>query len=125
MPSYFFKISSTDLSGYEDIQNHSVQLLDEYETWVDGNHVTHRVITRTRISGTVILGFKKATDFAALQTLLGSAKDANGYYPISVYCNNTGACESVNAFLDIQGADKWDVTNSRQWQVVTITISQR
>lgn len=125
MPSYFFKISSTDLTAYEDIQNHDVNREDIYDTWVDGNWITHRVIARTRISGTVKLGFRSATDFSTFMTLLGSAKDAEGYYPISVYCNNTGTTETVNAFLDVSGADKWDAANSRQWQVVTIAISQR
>lgn len=125
MPSYFFKISSTDLTAFEDIQNHDVNRDDVYDTWTDGNWVDHRVIVRTRISGTVKLGFKKATDFADFMTLLGTAKDAEGFYPISVYCNNTGTTETINAFLDVSGADKWDLNNSRQWQVVTIKITGR
>lgn len=125
MPSLFFKIGSTDLTAYEDIQSHSVNREDVYDTWTDGNWTLHRVIARTRISGTVKLGFAKATDYAAFTALLASAKTANGYYAITVYCSNTGTTESINAFLDVSGADKWDLTNSRQWQTVTVKITGR
>lgn len=125
MPSVFFKIGSTDLTGFEDIQSHSVNREDVYDTWTDGNWTLHRVIARTRISGTVKLGFSKATDYAAFAALLESAKTANGFYSITVYCNNTGTEESINAFLDVSGADKWDLTNSRQWQTVTVKITGR
>ena len=125
MPSVFFKISTTDLTPWEDVQTHEVNREDVYETWTDGNWVDHRVVVRTRITGKVSLGFDKAADFAAFQTLLSSARDADGYYPITVYCANTGTLETVNAYLDTSGADKWDLKNSRQWQVVTVEITGR
>lgn len=125
MPSVFFKIGATDLTPWEDIQNHDVNREDVYETWTDGNWVDHRVVVRTRITGKISLGFAKAADFAAFQALLISARDAEGYYPITVYCANTGTSETVNAYLDTSGADKWDRTNSRQWQVVTVEITGR
>ena len=125
MPSVFFKIGATDLTPWEDVQNHDVNREDVYETWTDGNWVDHRVVVRTRVTGKVSLGFNKAADFAAFQALLSSARDAEGYYPITVYCANTGTLETVNAYLDTSGADKWDLKNSRQWQVVTVEITGR
>ena len=123
MPSVFFKISTTDLTAYEDIQNHDVQKENVWTSWTDGNWTEHREIVRTRVTGTVKLGFKSATDYTTFQTLLTTAQDAEGYYPITVYCNNTGTSETVNAFLEITGEDKWG--SSRQWQVVTIKITGR
>ena len=125
MPSVFFKIGATDLTPWEDVQNHDVNREDVYETWTDGSWVDHRVVVRTRVTGKVSLGFDKAADFAAFQALLSSARDAEGYYPITVYCANTGTSETVNAYLDTSGADKWDLKNSRQWQVVTVDITGR
>lgn len=125
MPSVFFKISTTDLTSWEDIQNHDVNREDVYETWTDGNWIDHRVITRTRVSGTVKLGFAAAADYTAFLTLLSAARNADGYYPISVYCNNTGSLETVNAFLDVTTETKWDLHNGRQWHVATIKIAGR
>lgn len=125
MPSVFFKIGSSDWTAWEDIQSHDVQREDVYETWTDGNWVDHRVIARTRISGKVKLGFDRAVDFAAFAAKLSSAKDAEGYYSITVYCQTTGTMETINAYLDVSTEAKWDLTNGRQWQVATIKITGR
>lgn len=125
MPSVFFKIGTTDLTAWEDIQSHEVNRDDVFETWTDGNWVDHRVIARTRISGKVILGFSKAADFAAFTALLSSQKDAEGFHAITVYCQNTGTLETINAFLDVSTEAKWDLINGRQWQVATIKITGR
>lgn len=125
MPSVFFKIGSSDWTAWEDIQSHDVQREDVCETWTDGNWVDHRVIARTRISGKVQLGFFRAADFAAFAAQLSSAKDAEGYYSITVYCQTTGTMETINAYLDVSTEAKWDLTNGRQWQVATIKITGR
>lgn len=125
MPNVFFKIGNTDMTAFEDIQNHAVNRTDVYDVWTDGNWVDHRVIVRTRISGTVQLGFASASDHSAFMSLLGTARDAEGFYPISVYCANTGTLETLDAYLDVSGADKWDLANGRQWQTVTVKITGR
>ena len=124
MPSVFFKINTTDLSQYEDKQNHNINAVDVYSTWTDGNWKDHRVIARTRITGTLKLGFANSTDFSSFLTLLTTARNANGYYPIKIYVANTGTEETVNAFLDVSVADKWDSVNSRQWHEVTVKVSE-
>lgn len=125
MSMEFFKISTTDLTAYADIQNYKVNKEDEYEEWTDGNHIVHREIARTRISGTVKLGFYDSTSWTNFQTLLGTARNAAGYYPITVYVNNTGTTETINAFLDMTNESKWDLVNSKFWKVQTVTITQR
>lgn len=125
MPNVFFKIANTDLTRFEDIQNHAVDREDIFETWTDGNWIDHRVIVRTRISGKVTLGFSDAADFTAFVNLMQTAKTADGYYPVTVYCRNTGTTETFNAFLDVAGGDKWDLKNGRQWQTATVTITGR
>ena len=120
-----FKISTTDLTKYEDTTKHSVNRADIYEEWTDGNWITHREIARTRVSGSVTLNFAKETDFSNFISLLTSARNANGYYPITVWCSNTNTTETINAFLDVSGDTKWDVTVPRKHHAVTIGISQR
>lgn len=120
-----FIIGATDLSSHDDLTKHDVNREDVFETWVDGNWITHRVVARTRVTGTVYLRFPRQTDFDAFLALMVSARDANGYYPITVWCSNTGTNETINAFLDYDGETKWDVTTPRKWQGITITITQR
>lgn len=120
-----FIIGSTDVTAFVDIQNYKMNSEDVYSTWTDGNKVDHRVITRQRIRGEVKLGFAKATDFSSFMTLLGTARTADGYYPVTAYVQNTGTTPTFNAFLDTSDTDKWDIVNGRQWQVVTVTVTGR
>lgn len=120
-----FKISSTDLTPWEKTENHDVNRDDVFEEWIDGNWITHRVISRTRISGTVQLSFARQADFNGFLSLMSSARDANGYYPVTVYCSNTGTTETINAFLDISGDTKWDVTAPIKHHTITVVITQR
>lgn len=119
-----FIIGTTDLTAYADIQNYEMNRADVYTSWTDGNWRDHRVIARQRVSGKVKLGFSSATDFSGLMTLLSTAKNANGYYSVTAYINNTGTTETINAFIDTKDADKWDTLNGRQWQVMTLTVTE-
>lgn len=120
-----FTIGSTDLTKYEDKDSHAVNRADVYTSWTDGNWNDHRVIARTRVSGSVVLNFKTDAEYSAFITLLTSARNANGYYPITVWCSNTKTTESINAFLDVAGETKWDVTAPIQHHSVTVTITGR
>lgn len=120
-----FKISATDLTKWEDTTKHDVNRADVWEEWIDGNWTTHRVIARTRVSGKVVLNFSRETDFSNFMTLLSTARNSDGYYPITVWCSNTNSSETVNAFLDIEGDTAWDVTAPIKHHSVTVTITQR
>lgn len=120
-----FTIGTTDLTKWERTENHDVNRSDVYETWTDGNWTDHRVIARTRVSGTVTLSFAVESDFASFMSLMSSARDAEGYYPISVWCANTNTVESLNAYLDISGDTKWDVTSPRKHNTITVNITGR
>lgn len=126
MPSVFFKIDTTDITDYIDVQSYAVNREDVFEEWEDGNWITHRVIARTRYTGSFQAGFASAADFTAFMTLLSTKKNADGYYPVTAYINNTGTTETFNAFLDVANDDdKWDAKHSRQWQVSTVAVTQR
>lgn len=120
-----FKISSTDLTKWEDTQKHNVNRADVFEEWTDGNWTTHRVISRTRISGSVVLNFSRESDYANFITLLSTARNADGYYPITVWCSNTNTSETINAFLDIVGETAFDVTAPIKHHSVTVNITGR
>lgn len=125
MNMMFFKIGSTDLSQYADIQNYNINEADVFQSWTDGNWIDHRDMVRTRITGTVLLGFKTAASWSAFQTLLASQRNAAGYYPVTLYVNNTGTTETIDAFLDMTNATKWDLVNDRFWRVQTVTVTER
>ena len=120
-----FLIGSTDLTPWENTTRHVVNREDIFASWTDGNWIDHREIVRTRVTGTVVLRFSKEADFASFMSLMTSARDANGYYSVTVWCSNTNSVEMVNVFLDIAGETKWDVTCPRKFHEITVTITGR
>lgn len=125
MTMTFFQIGNVDLTEYANIQNYTVNKEDVFQEWTDGNWTDHREIARTRISGTVQLGFKTAQNWAAFQALLTAQKNAAGYFPVTLYVNNTGTTETIDAFLDMTNTSKWDLVNDRFWRVQTVKVTQR
>lgn len=124
----FFQIgssSSGDLTPYTNIQNYDVNLEDVFQEWTDGNWIQHRDIVRTRIQGTVTLGFKTPTDWNAFLALLNNNRTEAGYFPVSLWVNNLGANATIDAFLDLAGSGKWDLVNDRFWRVITVSVTER
>ena len=117
-----FKIGNTDLTGWEDTSKHSVNRVDEVEEWQDGNWSLHRII-RKRITGSVTLTFPRATDYAAFMTLLSTAQNPGGSYPVTVWCSNTNSTETLNAFLEYPAETVFDVTAPLSHNTVTIGIT--
>lgn len=120
-----FKIGATDLTRFEDTEKHVVNRDDVFEEWVDGNHIQHRTLTRTQITGTVALKFVRDTDYSSFLTLLSTARDLEGFYPVTVYCSNTGSAETIDAFLDIAGETKWDLSSPMKYHGLTLQITER
>lgn len=125
MPAVFFRIDDTDLTEFVDIQNYAVNAEDVFTSWTDANDTEHRTITRTRISGTVRLGFRWANDLESFRQLLAGSRTADGSYPVSLYVNNTGATAAIDAFIDSQGAAKWSMLAARQWITLDLTVRER
>lgn len=120
-----FKIDTTDLTPWEKTSEHEANKTEVWEEWTDGNLLTHRVVSRTKVTGKVILNFSRLTDYTAFLTLLSTKRNVNGYYPVSIYCSNTDTLETVNAFLDVSGDTQFDVTAPIRHYSVTISITER
>lgn len=121
----FFQIGTVNLTAWVNTRDYEMNSEDVYETWTDANWTDHRVIARQRITGKVKLGFSKPADFAAFIAAMSSQRQAGGYYSVTAYVNNTGATATFDAYIDTADADNWDLLNSRQWQVQTLTVTGR
>lgn len=125
MSMTLIQIGSTDLTAYADIQNFNINREDVYESWTDGNWIDHREIVRTRIRGAFQLGFRTSASWTAFLALMSSEQNAAGFFPVTVYVQNTGSTETIDAFLDITGSAKWDWVNERFWRTISVTLTER
>lgn len=120
-----FKIGPADFTPWEQTDKHVLNRVDVYESWTDGNWTDHRVIARTRFEGSVVLSFSRTVNYTAFLNTLEQRRTPDGYYYVSVYCSDTGQLESFAAFLDVEGATKFDVTCPRIHQTITVNITER
>lgn len=120
-----FKIGTTDLTKWENTDRHDVNQEDVYETWTDGNYRERRQFIRTRVTGSVELGFKRPADFTAFLALLSAQRTADGYYPVTVWVSNVGAAVTIDAFLECPGVTKWDLSTPMKYEQVNIDIFER
>ena len=121
----FFKIGNTDFSDAINVQDFDVNDEEIYSSWTDINGTEHRDHIRKRVSGSFALGYSSVPDFAAAVSAIGAALAANGYTACQVYCNNDGTTHSINAYLTLEGAGKYDIRNSRQWLTIDVRIMER
>lgn len=121
----FLKIGNHDLTPYTDIQNFEVNQADEYTTWVDGNHVEHREVMRTRIEGKVKVGFRFAEELDDFYSALAANVQQGGYYPVTAYVQNTAQTVTFNAFIETTAKSKFDLPGYRFWKEVELTIKER
>lgn len=131
----FFKIGagsdSYDLTPFVDINNFQINQEDVVQEWTDGNWSIHRGFIRTRISGTVDVGFKTQSDYNTFLTNMESLKTTTGQYygsyPVTSFVNNadSGTVEkSYTAYVERVGEATWDLVNGRQWIVQRLKVTE-
>lgn len=114
-----------DLINYVNEQDYTINQVEEFQTWTDANWIDYRDFVRTRIEGTVTLGFSNEATYQSVLAALRSAVRANGTIKLYAYVNNMQTSQAFFAFVDIVGAGKWDRHNSRQWQTLTLSVRER
>lgn len=125
MPLVLLNIGGTDLTSYIDKQNYDVNTADVFEEWTDANHIKHRHIIRTRLSGTISIGFKSSTDVSNFLTLLSNNVQSGGYYNASIFSNDDNTLHSAEIFIDGVSQIRRDAAENRIWQTYELTVEER
>lgn len=102
-----FIVNSKDYSSKVNQRSYNCQRRDVYSEWTDGNWITHRVISRSRIDGSFTMTFLSETDYAGFLSDIAAVKTAGGYCPVTVWVNSDKATASINAFIEIVTIHRW------------------
>lgn len=122
------KINNVDFTDRVLQKSYDVQKQDEYESWTDGNWITHREITRTRVSGSMNLTFLSEAQYTAFNAAIAAVKTTGGYCPVQLWINNTKELETINAFLTISTKHRWTMPafgGTPEVAAVTLKVTQR
>lgn len=98
-----FGIQHTDFTKYIVSPTYQVNKQDDYESWKDANGIKHRVVYRSRISGTFDMKFIDRTQYENFLMALETVKQ-DGYYTVLLYVNNTLQLEMADVFIEIDPA---------------------
>lgn len=119
------RIGNTDLTDYIDIQSYNVNNTEEYTEWTDANHVKHRDVLRTRLSGSLKLGFRSTAEVTSFLSVLSSNIQSGNYYAAEVFSNDDNTLHTANIFIDGDAEIKRDLINGRVWHKYDIDITER
>ena len=100
-------INNIDFTSKINQKQFNIQKKPVYTSWTDGNNVTHRVVTRNRVSGSFTMSFLSAADYDAFNSAVAAVKTNGDYCPIGIWANNTKEFLSINAFLDYETTLRW------------------
>ena len=93
-------INGHDYTKNITVPSWAVSNLEVATTWTDGNSVTHRDVIRHRVTGQFTFKDRNGgADYTAFLADLAAVRTNTNAYTITVYCNNTEASETIDAFL--------------------------
>lgn len=106
-------------------QNYAVNQSEENSEWTDANHKKHKNIARTRVVGTVELGFWKDIHLTAFMNDLANERSSDGTNRLSLYVTNLDRAVYQKAFfVERVGDIRYDFLNGRRWQTITLSIEE-
>lgn len=93
-------INNKNLKDYISIKTYNVNKESVYTSFLDGNYVEHRKEFRKKISGSFTLEFygQGEMDVFLFNKFL-EENTVNGITTMTVYVNNTGELETINAYV--------------------------
>ena len=115
-------INSVDFTSKIVEKSYKMDKKSVYTTWTDGNMKTHRVVSRTQVTGSFTMTFLTATDYTNFESAIAAVKQDGDYLPVTVYVNNTKTTETINAYLDYSTRLVWTYETTRSPEVATIQV---
>lgn len=119
-------VNGVDLTDYINSKSYSVNEVDQYQSWLDGNSVEHRIYSRSRVKGTfeVVLAGKDGMDTAAFMELWNAAVD-NHVLTAQVFVQNTNQFKTINCFYSFEGTFHQEMVNNNYCDKITVNIQER
>lgn len=115
----------------QDITNHivsgsyKINAYDQYESWTDGNGIEHRIIVRTKVSGSFdIVCSSKTIPLSDFLDLWNGAVNL-GAVTIGMTVLNTDKFEALEAYYEITNKDHIKKGDGQIIDVLTIKIQER
>lgn len=120
-----FVINNVDYTKHITVPSWKVNSFDIYETWEDGNWVTHREKHRSKVKGTFTMYFDDITEFDNFMNALQTQKTSEGYIIATVYVTNLNTTKSGNFYIDCDPANNKPLFDKTRHDGFDVTIEER
>lgn len=95
-----FEFNGTDYTHHIQVPNYTVNRQPVFTSWEDANGITHRDVTRQRISGSFTVWFDSPAAQIAFFAALNAAMAGTGYLHCRLYINNLDTVVDADVFVD-------------------------
>ena len=118
-------VGGIDITNHIVRDSYKINTYDQYESWIDGNGLEHRLIVRTKVSGSFeIVCCDKTITLSDFLALWNSAVN-NGVVLIGMTILNTNDFDALNAYFEITNKEHIKKGDGRIIDVMTVKIQER
>lgn len=122
-----FVVNNKDFTHHITVPSYKVNKNQSYEEWTDSNYVTHREITRTKVSGNFKLLYDEIVEldefFDTIEALKAASDD--GSIEATVYLNNLHTTETVHVFVSYSPSNEKPFFQKQKVSGFEVTIEER
>ena len=118
-------VSGTDLTAYIVDGSYKMDTKDAYESWEDGNMLTHRVVVTSKVEGSFDIGCAESTITLADFLAKWQAAVVNKVATIGVYVPSLDKFRVVSCYFSITSKEHIVTASGKLIDVLTIKIEER
>lgn len=120
-----FKMGGTDYTSKIKMGTYKVNSQPVYEEWTDGNYLTHRVVTRRRLSGSFTMLFDDPVEYYEFLYKVQDLTGIEGYTTASLYVNNLHTIQDANVYISLEPINLVPYFGAKSHDGFTISINER
>lgn len=118
-------VGNTNITNHIIRDSYKINAYDQYESWIDGNGLEHRLIVRTKVSGSFeIVCCDETITLSDFLALWNSAVN-NGVVTIGMTILNTNVFDALNAYYEITNKEHIKKGDGRIIDILSIKIQER
>lgn len=122
----YLMIDETDLSKYVQREEYNVNAEPIYEEWQNADKLYMRKYIRSRIGGTVTLGFINGGSNTPLEDFLQLLNDntTSDILTITVYVQNQNATREIECYYTLSGQKHFELKNGYSVDMLVMSIEE-
>ena len=118
-------VGGIDISNYIVVGSYSVNASNQYESWKDGNGVEHRVIIRSKVTGSFEIGCCDTTITLADFLAAWNSAVNNGVVTLGCTVLNTDTFEALEAYYETTCKDHIKKGDGKIIDIMSVKITER